>query len=131
MLWLKRNLFLVVFGVIALGLLAYASVYFLGNRSANKDFESKLEETKAQLEQTYRKNPFPSKTNIDFARAELARVRQIVNVAQEFYQPIPFEKVADKDFRAVLDNTVFELQERARQIGVELPEKDYAFSFKA
>jgi hypothetical protein len=131
MVWLKRNLFLVIFGVIALGLLGYAGFYFWTNRTANKELETKLEETKAQLEQLYRKNPFPSETNIATARNELARVRQVVNVAQQFYQPIPFEKVADKDFRAVLDNTVFDLQERARQIGVELPEKDYAFSFKA
>ncbi len=129
--WVKRNLFLVIFGVIALGLLAYAVMYFMGNRTRNKELDAKLEETKGRLDGIARKNPYPSKTNITVARDELARVRKEISAAQDFFKPIPFEKVADKDFRALLDNTVFDLQEKAKQIGIELPEKDYAFSFKA
>src|SRR4051812_30733785 len=131
MAWIKRNLFLVIFGVIALGLLGYAIMYFMGNRARNKELDSKLEETKGRLDAIGRKNPYPSKTNINVARSELAKVRKEVTASQELFKPIPFEKVADQNFRAVLDNTVFDLQERAKQIGVELPEKDYAFSFKA
>jgi hypothetical protein len=131
MAWLKRNLSLVIFGIIALGLLGFATFYFLSNRGKNKQFDTDLEETKNRIDQLQRKNPFPSETNITLARTELARVRQMINAAQEFYAPIPFEKVADKDFRAVLDHTIFELQTRARDLGVELPDKDYAFSFKA
>ncbi len=131
MVWLKRNLFLVIFGVIALGLLGYATMYFLGNRGKNKELDTQLEETRNQINQLQRKSPFPSETNIALAQAELGRIRQLINTAQGFYAPIPFEKVADRDFRALLDNTIFELQSKARQMGIELPERDYAFSFKA
>jgi len=31
----------------------------------------------------------------------------------------------------VLQNTIFDLQKRAQQSGIGLPESDYAFSFKA
>src|SRR5437867_349241 len=131
MVWLKRNLFLVIFGVIALGLLGYSVMYFLGNSSRNKELTTQLDETKTKLDQMYKKTPFPNKSNIALARAELDRVRKEVTASKEFFKPIPYEKVADKDFRGLLDNTIFELQEKAKQVGAELPEKDYAFSFKA
>ena len=71
MVWLKRNLFLVIFGVIALGLLGYSVMYFLGNSSRNKELSTQLDETKTKLDQMYKKTPFPSKSNIALARAEL------------------------------------------------------------
>jgi hypothetical protein len=131
MLWIKRNIFLVVFGVIALGLLGWSIMFFLGKRAANIKFEEDLQATKSQLETLYSKNPFPSDTNINFAKAELTRVRQNVNAVKAFFEPVPFEKVADKDFTVLLQNTIFDLQKRAQALGIEMPERDYAFSFKA
>jgi hypothetical protein len=131
MLWIKRNLFLVVFGVIALGLLGWSVMYFLGKRALNTQFETDLQAAKGQLEALYTKVPFPSPTNINLAKAELARVRQNINAAKQYFTPVPFEKVADKDFTVLLQNTIFDLQKRAQQSGIELPERDYAFSFKA
>jgi hypothetical protein len=131
MLWIKRNLFLVVFGVIALGLLGWSIMFFLGKRAANTKFEEDLQAAKSQLDALYSKNPFPSETNISFAKAELARVRQSVNAVREYFAPVPVENVADKDFTVLLQNTIFDLQKRALALGIELPERDYAFSFKA
>src|SRR6185436_8497857 len=59
------------------------------------------------------------------------RVRTNVIAVKQYFAPVPFEKVADKDFTAVLQNTIFDLQKRAQQSGIDLPERDYAFSFKA
>jgi hypothetical protein len=101
------------------------------NRSKNKELDTQLEETKSRLDTLYRKNPYPSRSNIALAKAELDRVRKEVGAAKGSFKPIPFQNVADKDFHNLLETTIFELQERARQIGIELPEKDYAFSFKA
>jgi len=131
MLWIKRNLVLVVFGAIALGMLGWSVMFFLGKRAANKKFEEGLQAAQTQLDGLHAKNPFPSETNISVAKSELARVRQIINTAKQHFTPIPFEKVADKEFTALLQNTLFDLQRRAQQLGIELPEKDYAFSFKS
>ncbi|HKQ39772.1 MAG TPA: Amuc_1100 family pilus-like protein [Verrucomicrobiae bacterium] len=131
MLWVKRNLFLVIFGVIALGLLGWSIMFFMGKRAENAKLEEDLQAAKSQLEALYAKNPFPNETNISFATAEVARVRKDVNVVKEYFQPVPFEKVADKDFTVLLQNTIVDLQKRAQQLGIQLPEPDYAFSFKA
>jgi hypothetical protein len=121
----------VIFGLIALGLLGWSIMYFLGQRAANKKFEEDLAAAQQQLEALYAKVPFPSPTNITFAKGEVARARQNVNAVKQYFTPVPFEKVADKDFTVLLQNTIFDLQKRAQQAGILLPEGDYAFSFKA
>src|SRR5688572_29384527 len=131
MLWIKRNLFLVIFGVIALGLLGWSIFFFLGKRAINKEFEANLQAAQSQLEALYAKKPFPSDTNIGVAKAEVGRVRQYINNVKQYFTPVPFQNVADKEFTVLLQNTIFDLQKQAQQSGIELPERDYAFSFKA
>jgi hypothetical protein len=131
MLWVKRNLFLVIFGVIALGLLGWSIMFFMKNRALNTELEGSLQTAKGTLDGLYMKVPFPNEENIKLAKAEVVRVRQQVNAVKEFFAPVPFEKVADKDFTVLLQNTIVDLQKRAQQLGIELPERDYAFSFKA
>ena len=131
MLWIKRNLFLVIFGVIALGLLGWSIMFFMAKQAENARLEGDLQAAKSQLDQLYSKVPFPNETNIASATADVVRVRKDVNAVKEFFQPVPFEKVADKDFTVLLQNTIVDLQKRAQQVGIQLPESDYAFSFKA
>ena len=131
MLWVKRNLFLVIFGVIALGLLGWSIMFFMKNQALNTNLEASLQTAKGQLDALYAKNPFPNEDNIKLAKTEGVRVRQQVNGVKEYFAPVPFEKVADKDFTVLLQNTIVDLQKRAQQMGIELPERDYAFSFKA
>ena len=131
MLWIKRNLFLVVFGVIALGLLGWSVMYLINKLGTNSKLEQDLQAAKTELEDLLKRKPFPSKTNIQVARDELVRVRTNVNTVKQYFTPVPFEKVADKDFTVVLQNTIFDLQKHAQQSGIGLPESDYAFSFKA
>ena len=131
MLWVKRNLFLVIFGVIALGLLGWSIMFFMSKRALNTKLEEDLQTAKSTLDGLYKKVPFPNEDNIKLAKEEVVRVRQQVNAVREYFAPVPFEKVADKEFTALLQNTIVDLQKRAQQLGIELPERDYAFSFKA
>ena len=131
MLWVKRNLFLVIFGVIALGLLGWSIMFFMKNQALNTNLEGSLQTAKGTLDGLYMKVPFPNEENIKLAKEEVVRVRQQVNAVKEYFAPVPFEKVADKDFTTLLQNTIVDLQKRAQQLGIELPEREYAFSFKA
>jgi hypothetical protein len=131
MLWVKRNLFLVIFGVIALGLLGWSIMFFMKNRALNTTLEGALQTAKGTLDGLYTKVPFPNEENIKLAKEEVVRVRQQVNAVKEYFAPVPFERVADKDFTVLLQNMIVDLQKRAQQLGIELPERDYAFSFKA
>jgi hypothetical protein len=131
MLWIKRNLFLAVGGLIFLVLLGWGLLYMMSNIKKSNAIEEELEAKKAALNALYNQNIFPGKTNIDIARADIKRLREAVTNAKRFFAPLPFENVRDRDFRALLDNTIAELQRRAQDASVDLPSKNYSFSFEA
>lgn len=132
MLWIKRNLFLVGFLLVACVLLAGGLFYLWSSNARNTEMEAQVAQSKQDLETLLRQNPFPSPTNIAVAKAQLARLRQAITNAQPFFQPVPFEKISNQQpFKALLNRTLFELQQKAEASGVALPKKEYAFSFEA
>jgi hypothetical protein len=130
MLWIKRNLFLVVGGLLALGLLGLGGFYFYSNYDENKSLESKIDEAKADLKRLYGLSPFPSRTNIDLAKAEIQRLKGALAETKKGFSPLPYERVKGPAFKSLLDLTIDELQRKAAQAGVGLPlSNGYAFTF--
>jgi hypothetical protein len=136
MLWIKRNLFLAVGGLIALGLLGFGGYYFWTSYQENNAVEEKLKEAKADLSRLYGLVPFPSKTNIDRAKEELRRVQGSIKVTQASFSPLSYQRVKGQGFKSLLDTTIDALQKHAEQKGVILPVQiagqitnRYAFSF--
>jgi hypothetical protein len=136
MLWIKRNLFLAVGGLIALGLLGFGGYYFWTSYQENNAVEEKLKEAKADLSRLYGLVPFPSKTNIDRAKLELIRVKDAIKVTQASFSPLSYQRVKGQGFKSLLDTTIDALQKHAEQKGVILPVQiagqitnRYAFSF--
>jgi hypothetical protein len=133
MLWLKRNLLLVVGGLVTLVLLGFGGYYVFASINKNKQVEEQLQQAQSELESLYRLDPFPQATNIAKARQEKEKVIAALRQTQKHFTPIPVEKVSDpRDFSILLENTLSELRRKAEQSGVLLPEKDknYAFTFK-
>ena len=131
MLWIKRNLFLALSGLVALGALGFGGFYLWTNVSENKKVENQLEEKKAVLQKLYNAVPFPSTNNIAIARDDLKRVQAAVRKTKEYFTPLPYEKVTGQAFKTLLDTTLYELRDKAQQTSVLLPSKTYAFSFSA
>jgi hypothetical protein len=131
MLWLKRNLVLVISGVVTLILLVVGVLYFLSGVQENKAREEALAAATNELGRLYAANPFPHSTNISRARDLASRARSAVNETRKHFVPIPFSNVRDQQFKTLLDNTIAELTLKAAQSGVRLPETNYAFTFKA
>ncbi len=129
--WLKRNLFLALGGLVALGALGFGGFYLWTNVSENKKLETQLEEKKATLQKLYNADPFPSASNIAFARDDLKKVQAGMRKTRDYFTPLPYEKVTGQDFKTLLDTTLYELREKANQTSVQLPSKIYAFSFSA
>jgi len=130
MLWLKRNLFLAGGGLIAILLLGFGLYYLWTNRQNNKKIEAQLEENKTTFGGLINKDPYPSPTNITRAKEEVMRAREAITNARAYFQPVPFESVTDQAFKAVLDNTIFDLHKKAEVTSVILPSKTYAFTFE-
>jgi hypothetical protein len=129
MAWIKRNLFLVVGGFLAVVLLGAGAYYFWTNRQKNKAIESQLEENKDALKRLVNQDPSPNRTNIALAKQELERARAAVEEAKLFFQPVPFEPVTGQAFKSVLDQTIYDLQRKADASSVALPSRQYAFTF--
>jgi len=130
MLWIKRNLFLAVGGLIAVLLLAGGIYYFIGAQQRSKSIEEELEQNKAELNRLQGQTPYPSQSNIEIAKKEAEKLRTAVNQLHRFFTPVQAEKVTGIEFRRYLDRTLAELQESARNAKTALPSAGYAFSFE-
>src|SRR6266496_2154149 len=130
MLWIKRNLFLALGGLVAVLLLGAGIVYFLGNKSKNEKLEEDIAQTTNTLNTLYNAPVFPGATNIESARRETEKLRVAVAQMQKLFAPVPAEKVTGLAFRSYRDNTLAELHHLADQAHTTLPSKTYAFSFQ-
>ena len=130
MLWIKRNLFLAVGGLIAILLLAGGVYYFISAQQRNRSIEEELEANKSDLNRLQGQNPYPSAQNIEIAKKEAEKLRAAVGQLHRYFSPVPAEKVSGIEFRRYLDRTLAELQASARGAKTILPSPGYAFSFE-
>src|ERR1043166_650650 len=130
MLWIKRNLFLALGGLIAVLLLGAGIFYFLGTQSKNEALEEKIGQATNTLNNLFNAPVFPGATNIAIAKRETDKLRTAVSEMQKLFAPVPVEKVTGLAFRSYRDNTLAELHRLADQARTTLPNKAYAFSFQ-
>lgn len=130
MLWIKRNLFLAIGGLIALLLLGAGIFLLLGAKSRSDALEVEIEEMTSMLNNLYNSPVFPGQTNIDIARRETQKLGAAVTQMRKLFEPVPAEKVTGLAFRSYRDNTLAELHRMAEQARTTLPGKAYAFSFE-
>jgi hypothetical protein len=130
MLWIKRNLFLAVGGMVAVVLLGLGVFLLLGARTRNESLETEIEETKTKL-QAFDKAPVSANAaNVDVAKKEAEKLKGMTQQLQRFFTPVPAEKVVGLEFRRYRDNTLAELRRAAEQARTTLPSKEYSFSFE-
>jgi len=139
MAWIKRNLFFVIGAVIAVGLLAAAGVYDFQNWQRNNTALDALNQMYATLQNLNSQTPSPGNdtvNNIEIAGGQAQQLRQWIQQAQQYFQPIvpipntPNGVVADAEFAAARDHTISQLQVEADNASVTLPPQ-YGFSFEA
>lgn len=133
MAWVKRNLGLVIGGVVALALMALAGYYLWTKIQEEKAVTLQLEEANRRFNTLLRRPVHPGNervNNIERAREEVERLKLLLaDVRQQVGTNEPPKKVSNQEFRALLDNTVTELQRDAEKLGITLPSKDYWFTF--
>jgi hypothetical protein len=129
MLWLKRNLVLVVVGAVALALLAAGGLYLLGGIKDNKEQDTLVGQKEEDLKRLSRTKPSPSASNIAKAREEASKAQAAIQAAKKHFRPVPAKPVSGQEFRTLLDTTTFNLRRKAEQFGRRLPETNYWFTF--
>lgn len=147
MAWVKRNLGLVIGGVIALALLGVAGFYFWGNYKRDQEITQQLDETTEKFKGLLNRPLHPGGeggkvNNIELVKQENKRLEDFLKEVRARFgkREIP-TNISNRDFRALLDNTIHELQRQADALGITVPsttttpgvpatgKKDYWFSF--
>jgi hypothetical protein len=131
--WIKRNLFFVIGGSIALVLLGGAGFYIYQGWSRNSQAADNLATIYGTLKTLSDKKPGPGTNNTEIARDQQKQILDWMTNAENYFQPIapiPPGVVTSESFAAALRRTVAQLNKEAQNASVSLPPQ-YDFSFDA
>ena len=140
MTWIKRNLFFVIGGVIAVALMGVGVVMLLQQISKENELSDQIGQQYAKLNELNNQTPHPGKPPIDNiaeAGKQKGILREAIGKARAYFQrisPIPDmggARLSNADFATQLRPTIVQLNKLAEAQGVLLPKKDYYFSFES
>ncbi|MBX3748046.1 MAG: Amuc_1100 family pilus-like protein [Verrucomicrobiae bacterium] len=128
--WIKKNLMLVLGGLVGLVLLGGSGFFLYSESSREADINAQLEEKQNEWGRLNNLNPFPEDRNIQLVREEAERMEQLALSLRSTLHPLPAPEVTDTfSLRLLIENTISELRGEAEAAGVELPDR-YAFTFQ-
>lgn len=139
MAWIKRNLFFVVGGTLALGLLGAAGFYNFNGWRHNTTAVNNLTQVYTTLRDLTGKKLLPGDEKVDNIKAAKEQERQLRDWIQEagkYFQPIApipnmgTNSVSSEAFAAALRRMIDQMQHEAVDASVTLPPR-YGFSFEA
>src|SRR5450755_4142517 len=128
--WIKRNLFFVIAGVMALGLLGAAGFYGYQGWSRNSAAFDKLNEYYGTIHDLITQKPSPGNqkiNNTDAARDQERQIREWISQARKHFEPIapipnPGSGPVSADlFGNAMRRTINQLQHEADAANVMLP----------
>ena len=134
--WIKRNLFFVIGGVVALVLLGAGGFDIYKGWSGNSGAAGKLNEIYGTLGNLQHEKPGPGNAKIDNTRIAQEQSKQLlawIASARNYFQPIPAippGNVTSETYAGELRRTIAQLQREADAAAVMLP-PNYDFSFSA
>jgi hypothetical protein len=131
--WLKRNLVLVVAGVVALGLLGFAGYFLFNKVNDERQVTEQLDQATEQLKTLVNRDPHPGTpkvNNIAAAKEENKKLQAFVDDLRKYFVPpaLPAH-LNSRDFRLLLDTTITALQAETVKSGVKTPDTNYWFTF--
>ncbi len=134
--WIKRNLMFVIGAVVALVLMGLAGWYSFSGWQNSAEQTGKLTEGYTELKRLKGLNPSPGEgkiNNIELAKEQQKEAQAFLAKLGTRLQSIPAmiegTNIASKDYKAVLQDTISDLQRNATNNSVILPPK-YNFSFE-
>jgi hypothetical protein len=135
MAWVKRNLGLVIGGAVALVLMVLAGFNLWSKYGADQAVTAELESTTMRYRELLNRPLHPGTesgqvNNIELAQMEHKRLQGFLEEVRGRFgkREVP-TNITDRDFRALLDNTIYDLSRQADSLGISLPQKDYWFTF--
>ena len=144
--WIKRNLYFLIGGLVALALMGLAGYYLFSTWQANTEILGKLDEQYAKLKRLSEQNPHPGNDKVDNIKAAKEQQKQLqayIKKAKDYFQLCPpiatpesGKALTPQEFSSALTRMIDQMQRDASKASVTLPPKDasgqsYSFSFAA
>lgn len=128
--WLKKNLTLVLGGLVGLVLLAGSGFFLFSQSSRERTVAGQLEEKRAEWDRLNNLNPFPDEKNIAAVKEEAKRLEKLSAELQSSIRPVEVPPVSDTlSLKLLIETTISNLKNEAEGAGVALPDR-YAFTFQ-
>src|ERR1019366_4515939 len=133
--WIKRNLFFVVGGLLAVSLLGGAGYFIWTGWARNSEASNNLNERYGKLKDIAQSPLQPGNEKINntkIAQEQEKQVREWIAQANKFFRPIPpvpAGNVTSKTYATALGTTIYQMQQTAKDASVSLPPQ-YYFSFQ-
>jgi len=128
MLWIKRNLFLVVGIVISVALLGGAGWYVYSNSEEDFARDEELEKLKTEITTIESGPMFPSEANIALVKSNTAQVLSYMAAGERVFGTEPVKVAGEAQLKVGLANLVDSLRREATNAGVQVPPK-YEFTY--
>src|ERR1043166_1755928 len=130
--WIKRNLSLVISGVITLGLLGFGGWYLWSAMQKNQEIDKNINQAKADIDNLLNRDPTPTTSNLYTAKRELDKVQTFITQAKRQFPPTPPPAVPlnNESFKNLLERTIDDLHREASNAPVAIVTSNYFFSFE-
>jgi hypothetical protein len=129
--WLKKNLVVVISGVVSLVIIGGAGWYLFSKIQADQSIDEQYNDVRSKLSDFEGKKPFPNLENVDAAKEQLEKVNSYLTNASRFFgQPIVTKNWDNTEFLTYLTKTVTDLRNAAQTSKTTIP-TNYWFSFAA
>ena len=129
MLWIKRNLSLLIGIVVGVALMVGASILLVSGLGKNREISATLDTVQADIKELNAKEPYPSPESIQAMKQDKGRLQQLLTNMQQVLIPTSIPATpTDQQLKQLLETTIFELQREAETANVVLPPR-YNFSF--
>jgi hypothetical protein len=129
--WIKRNLALVISGVIALGLFGLGGWYLYSAIDKNKTVDNEISGAKAEIDRLLNSPVTPNDENLKLAKQEAAKIAAFIADAKKQFPATPPPPVAlnNQSFKELLQTTVDGLTKQANSVGIKI-DTNYYFTFE-
>jgi hypothetical protein len=129
--WLKRNMVMLIGGLMSLGILGASGYFLFGKIQNDLQVSGEWQNTKDEWGRLKNLASTPDEENIQAAGEDEKRVLDFVESSKKLFTEIQVTNKVDKaEFSQLLDNKLFQLERDYTASGVEFPD-DYDWTFSA
>ena len=134
--WIKRNLYFLIGGGVALALMGMAGWFLYSKWQLNNQAWDRLNQDYSELGTLNTEKPHPGAGKVDnvkLAKEQETAVKELIAKIKTRFEPIPpipaVTNITDRDFSASLIRLLDQMQKEATNSSVNIPAK-YSFSFE-